>query len=49
MEKMRLSEKGRKGIRVGGGASSAGGSAEPQAIGKVLSDRLVPLMVWVKP
>jgi len=40
MERMRLSEKEKKGIRVSGGASS-GGAADLQAIGKVLSDRPV--------
>lgn len=39
MDRMRLSEK-ENGIRVDGGAVG-GGAAEPQAIGKVLSDRPV--------
>lgn len=41
MEKMKLSEKEKKGIRVGGGVRIGDRPSEPQAIGKVVADRPV--------
>jgi hypothetical protein len=43
MGKLRLSEEERGGVKIGGGGSRRSRLAEPQAVGKVLAEKLVSI------